>query len=136
MRKYLTILLLAFLLPSCSKDDKVSTSGTFTINNTLYGTGPYYAYGFSFNLADKVSTLSETEQSITINDNGTIGNLIIQTNSLSNSFYKFGEYVDETSAKKAFDNLTSATVSAWVVWAESVKPKPDLAFQNGKGDLC
>ncbi|HNW56485.1 MAG TPA: hypothetical protein PLR88_00705 [Bacteroidales bacterium] len=130
MKKYLIILFSALLLISCDKDNKVSTSGTFTINNILYGTGPYYAYGFSFTSADKVQTIPVTEQCITIGNDGTIDNLIIQTNSLSNSFYLYGEYTDEASAKQAFDKLTIGTVNGWEEWAFSVKPNQIWLFRT------
>jgi len=130
MQRYLVILFSAFILLSCSKDDKISTSGTFTINNILYGAGPYYAFGFSFAKADKVSTLSTTEQSVTIGNDGTLDNLVIQTNSLLGSFYKFGEYADATSAKQSFDNLTSANVSKWEDWAFAVKENQIWIFRT------
>jgi hypothetical protein len=58
MRKSLyVVLLLSVFLPGSCKKDEIPLAGTETIETTLFGTGPYYAYGFSFSLAKQISTL-------------------------------------------------------------------------------
>src|SRR5512139_215524 len=108
MKKGFGILLMILALSiGCSEKNSIKTSGTVTIDNILYGSGPYYALGFSFSQAKEISTLSNPEPDVTINNDGTLLNLILQTNNFRNSFYKFGEYQNAGDAKAAFNSLTS-----------------------------
>lgn len=135
MRKYLGIVLLTILfLPGCKKDEESKNSGTFTIFNTLYGTGPYYALGFSFSLAKEVSTLSDPGPDITliadVDIDGNIRKLMLQTENFKSSFFKYGEYADAASSSAAFKNLTSASVSVWEEWADNIKPNQIWIFRT------
>jgi hypothetical protein len=126
------ILLLLFLLQvSCKKDEPPPTSGTVTINNTTTLGQTYYVYGFLFSEAKKVSTNDNPPPDITVDSDGT--NLVLQANNLKNSFYKAGEYNDATSAKTAYDNLTSATVSesAWEGLASPIKANQIWIYRSG-----
>ena len=132
MRKGFAILfMLLSLSVGCSKKNSTKTSGTVTIDNILYGSGPYYALGFSFSQAKEISTLSNPEPDVTINNDGTLLNLILQTNNYRNSFYKFGEYQDAGDAKAAFNSLTSVSVQDWIVWADFLKPDQIWIFRTG-----
>jgi len=132
MRKGFAILfMLLSLSVGCSKKNSAKTSGTVTIDNILYGSGPYYALGFSFSQAKEISTLSNPEPDVTINNDGTLLNLILQTNNYRNSFYKFGEYQDAGDAKAAFNSLTSVSVQDWIVWADFLKPDQIWIFRTG-----
>ncbi len=124
------ILILSVILAGCKKNDSISTSGTQTIDNNLYGTGPYYANGFLFSLAKTVTTLDNPEPDITIDNDGTLFNLILQTNNFKNSFFKIGEYPDPASAEQTFNNLTAPVVSQWVVWADSLKANQVWIFKT------
>lgn len=130
--KYKLILLLAILPISngCIKNGS-RYSGSATIDNTLYGNGPYYALGFSFDLAQKISTLNVPAPDVTIDNDGTLYNLILQSNNYENSFAKEGEYDDEASAKNAFNELISPENPVWVVWADSLKPNQIWLYRSG-----
>jgi hypothetical protein len=131
MRKNLAIILFTLLaLTGCNKDNP-KTSGEVTIDNMLYGSGPYYALGFSFSKAEKISTLSDPEPDLTIDNDGTLGNLILQTNNYQNSFYKAGEFANESQASMIFYNLTSFTVPEWKVWADSIRPNQVWIYRSG-----
>jgi len=124
---------MVFLL-SCKKDDFPTASGTIKINN--HGDynkeiQTYFVYGFLFSKAKLVSTLDTPPPDITIDNDGTLSNLILQANNYKNSFYKVGEFTDAISAEQAFKNLTSLTVPQWVVWADSIEPNQIWLYRSG-----
>jgi hypothetical protein len=129
---FLYILLFSFLIPSsCKKDEIPPTSGIVTINNTTSLGQTYYVYGFLFSEARKASTADNPPPDITIDSDGT--SLLLQANNLKDSFYKAGEYNDATSAKTAYDNLTSATLSQ-IIWegiATPVKENQIWIYRSG-----
>jgi hypothetical protein len=128
------VLVLAAFLPGCRKDNDPDFSGTFTIDNTLYGTGPYYAMGFSFSLAKELSTLADPGPDMTliadVDIDGTIRRLLLQTENYKNSFFKYGVYQDAASASAAFKNLTSASVSTWDEWGDTIEPNQIWIFRT------
>ena len=137
MKRVSIILLAIFLiLTGCKKDKTPSLSGTVTIDNNLEGndkTG-YYAYGFSFVLAKKVSTVDNPPPDITIDNDGTPANLVLQANNFKDSFYKAGEFADATAAQQAFKNLTSLPVpqpAYWSEWAYLIKPNQIWIYRSG-----
>ncbi len=137
MKKIILILVLITVsLTGCKKDKTTPLSGNATIDNNLYGdaeTG-YYAFGFSFVLAKKVSTAGNPPPDITIENGGTLENLILQATNLKNSFYKVGEFADASSSQQAFKNLTSLPVpplAEWTAWAYSIKPDQVWIYRSG-----
>jgi hypothetical protein len=133
MRKSILILTAFILLMhSCKKEDTIATSGIVTLDNTLAfnpGTQAYYAYGFLFSQAEKVSTLSTPAPDITVDSDGT--NIFLGTNSFKNSFYLSSEYSDEAPAKTAFDNLQSVSVTQWFGLASPLKPHQIWIYRSG-----
>ncbi|MCX6333418.1 MAG: hypothetical protein NT092_03845 [Bacteroidia bacterium] len=129
----LAILLMPLLFMGCNDSNKpgnTKTSGTETIDNSLYGTTVYYGIGFNFSAAEKVSSLATPKPDITIGNDGTLTNLILQTDNYKDSFYKAGEYTDANSAEKAFDALTSLIFPTWESWAYSIKPNQIWIFRT------
>ncbi len=118
----------------CSKSNVSNTGGTETIETTLYGNGPYYALGFYFAEAKKLSTLGNPVPDITLiadtDIDGTIRQLILQSENFKNSFYKYGEYADAGAAESAFTGLTSASVTQWLASADSVKANQIWLFRT------
>jgi hypothetical protein len=136
MRKVLFILyfLLINLLPSCNKDSHPDTSGTVTINNILEfdnARQSWFVYGFSFSEAKLVAKLKPTSPGISIDNDGTLENLILQEYNLNNPFYKAGDYPNATAAKQAFDNMTSVQVPEWAEWADSIKANQVWIYRSG-----
>jgi hypothetical protein len=133
MRKVALIFFpILILMHSCTKEDTIPTSGTVTLDNTLAfspGTQAYFAYGFLFSKAEKVSTLSTPAPDITVDSDGT--NIFLGTNSLKNSFYLSGEYSDEAQAISAFDNLTDVSVTQWIGLASPLKPHQIWIYRSG-----
>ena len=127
------ILILLTVFSGCRKNDSVPTAGTDTINNTLGGTdvAGYYSFGFLFSQAKKVSTLDKPAPDITIDNDGTLLNLILETNNFKDSFYKAGEYTSATLAEQAFNGITSFTVPQWASWGYQIKPNQIWIFRTG-----
>jgi hypothetical protein len=123
--------LLLILGVSCSKSETPDTSGIVTINNTRTLGQTYYVYGFLFSEASIVSTLDNPPPDITVDSDGT--NLLLMADNLKDSFFKWGEYNDETTASDAFDNLTSATIqsSDWEGLAYPIKENQVWIYRSG-----
>jgi hypothetical protein len=135
MRKiYITILIVLFTLSGCKKNDGPRLSGTDSIDNRLYGTGPYYALGFSFPASKKISTLNSPLDLITINADlaidGSVRKMYLGTENFESSFYRYGEYPDAASSSQAFKNLTSFSSPAWEELGDSVKSNQIWLFRT------
>jgi hypothetical protein len=126
----LIIIMVLTIFSGCRKDNTSRNGGTDTIDNNLYGSGPYYANGFLFSQAKKVSTLDTPEPDITIDNDGTLLNLILQTNNFKDSFYKAGEYASATLAEQAFVGLTSYSVPQWAAWGFQIKANQIWIFRT------
>ena len=120
------LIVLVFILTGCKKEDKPVYSGTITIDNVLYGTGPYYAKGFSVPTGTLVSTLNNPLDVITILEDHDIDfnvrKLYFSTSNFNNSFALYGSYNTESDAKQSFDNLTTFIIPSWLELADDVKP--------------
>ena len=65
-RLFILIVLISSVLSGCKKDEAPSLTGTVTIDNKIYQSTTYYAYGFSFSKAKKVSTLDTPGPDVTL----------------------------------------------------------------------
>lgn len=127
----LAILVLSFLLNGCKKDNGPRLSGTDTIDNKLYGTGPYFALGFSFPASNKISTLNSPLDVFTINAfPGNFNKTYFDAQNFNNSFYRFGIYSDAAAAALAFNSLTSFSVTQWKATGDSVKTNQIWLFRT------
>jgi len=132
-KQLIAILLLPLLFTGCNDPDKpgnIKTSGTETIDNSLYGTGPYYAIGFNFAKAEKVSSLSTPKPDLILESGGTPDIFILQTGTGLNGFYLKGEYSNEVAAIQAFNNLTTFSVNTWEPWANPAKPNQVWIYRS------
>ncbi len=138
MKNSLTVILilLLFVQVSCKKDQTPKTSGTITIDNTLYGSGPYYAFGFSVPTGEKVSTANDQLDVITIladvDINNEIRRIFFDTRNFKESFFLFGEYSDATTALSAFNNLKSFSNPQWVATADTIKMNQIWLFRTSQ----
>jgi len=128
------VLLFSLLLSSCKKNNgtDTDTSGTATIDNNLTldpKLQTYVNYGFLFSEAKLVSNVGAPKPDITISNDGTLNNLIIQAK-INSRFYKAGEYINANLAIQAFNNLTSVSVPQWEDWAFSIKPNQVWIFET------
>jgi hypothetical protein len=121
------------LLSACTKKESARTSGTDTIDNTTYFSTTYYNYGFSFSQGKLVSTSLNPGPDITIyvNVDNVTPRLTLQTNNLKPSFSKVGDYPDEASAKAAFDNLKTVSVTQWQDMADPINNNQVWIYRSG-----
>lgn len=133
MRRWVSILFLLFLsISSCDKNNDPDVSGTATINNELtldQQLQTYINYGFLFSQAKQVSIVDTPPPDIIAYRDGTT--LSFEANNLKSSFFKYGEYADQSSAKNAFDNLTSANITQWIDSATPLKPNQVWIYRSG-----
>jgi len=135
-KRHLIILIFFSILPGCKKTETTRTSGTDTIENTVYqNSQSYYAFGFSFSKAKKISNLLNPGPDITlvVNNENTVSRLTLQTNNLDPSFYKVGDYQDETSAISAFKSLKTVNASSWQDMADPVNANQVWIYKSGDG---
>ena len=135
MKKYLYVfILLVVALIGCTKVEETRTSGVDTIDNIIYQSSTYYVYGFSFSLAKLVSNIANPKPDFTVYVNEDIlpSRLILQANNLKPSFYKLGDFVDEDSAKSAFNNLLTFSVNQWQEMADSVSVNQVWIYRTGR----
>jgi hypothetical protein len=139
MMKRPLFILLFFLLAfsGCKKAETIRTSGTDTIDNTVYQDATYYALGFSFTQAKKISNLSDPGPDLTLylnQDNPSLpSRLTLMVNNFKNSYFKIGDFPDEASAIAAFDNLkTVGTSYQWVNIADPIKENQVWIYRTGR----
>ena len=121
-RSFFIILIFLSVLSGCRKDNTQRTSGTDTIDNTVYQTTTYYAFGFSFSQAKKISNLDNPWPDIVlyVNNDNPISRLTLQTENYKPSFYKLGDYPDAAAAISAFDNLKTVGSFQWEYMADPI----------------
>jgi len=129
----ITVLLL--LLSGCEGGKDKPLSGTVTVTSELFGTGPYYSFGFSFVLAEKVTTLSIPPPDISLEAAVIPGNSdfvpILSANTLKPSFGFKGEYASENEAIAAFNALTDTGTPSWADMGEPLKANQVWVIRTG-----
>jgi len=132
-RLFILIVLISFVISGCKKDEDPSFSGTVTIDNKIYQSTTYYAYGFSFSKAEKVSTLDIPAPDVTlfvITDTPE-NRLTFQVSNLNPSFYKIGDYPDTQAASAAFDDLNTVGTYQWTEMADPILANQVWVYRTG-----
>ena len=126
-------MLIFSIFTGCTKKEPTRTSGIDTIDNITYFNTTYFNYGFSFSGAKLVSTNLNPGPDITIfvNPGNSSPSLTLQTNNLKPSFFKEGDFPDETTAKTAFDNLKTVSVTQWLDMADPVAANQVWIYRSG-----
>jgi hypothetical protein len=124
MNRVLIILLTLLTVAACRRDETTPAGGTITINNTLYGEGPYYSLGFSFATASLTRTNRNPKPDIAIlaetDLQGDFQLAYLTTSSFLPSFSLYGGYADASAASAAFGAL--ASVPPGLAWTELARP--------------
>ncbi len=139
MKRQLVIFLtIISVLSGCTKKEATRTSGIDTIDNTTYYSTTYYTYGFLFSGAKLVKTYPAPGPDITlyVNVDNVTPRLTLQSNNLSPSFSKVGDYPDAASAQSAFDNLKTVTVTQLTDMADPVNDNQVWIYKSGKGNYA
>jgi hypothetical protein len=103
---------------------EIPNSGTITLTNELYGSGPYYAWGLSFAEAGLVSTLKGSYdidvEAGALTDGGPV-EPFLSANTLEPAFALKGEYGSESAAIDAFNALTDVGTVSYTDLAAPLK---------------
>jgi len=136
-----TVLIFVFLVlmtASCRKEKGDKYYGTTTIDNTLYGTGPYYALGFSFDLGIEVRTSDSPGPDITVHAitdvNSVPTGAYLDTPNLVESFSLVGKGDNENDAKTLFDNLRETEATQWMLFANTIEEHQVWLFKTSGGN--
>jgi hypothetical protein len=129
----LILIVVITFLQGCTKKEPTRTSGIDTIDNITHFSTTYFNYGFSFSSAKLLSTNLNPGPDITlyVNAGNVPPSLTLQTNNLKPSFYKLDDYADEASAKTAFDNLKTVSVSQWLDMADPIVANQVWIYRSG-----
>jgi hypothetical protein len=132
-RLFILIVLISFVISGCKKDEDPSLSGTVTIDNKIYQSTTYYAYGFSFSKAEKVSTLEAPGPDVTlfVIADTPENRLTFQVSNLNPSFYKIGDYPDAQTASAAFDDLNTVGNYQWTEMADPILANQVWVYRTG-----
>jgi hypothetical protein len=136
----LIILILLTSLSGCHKADGPAKSGTVTLESTLYGTGPYYAYGFSFSKAEKIATISDPGPDFTVyaskKTDGSISQISFEASNFLNSFSLVIENTTEAAAIQAFKEFATVGNVEWTPSAIPLKNNQIWLFRTNKGNYA
>jgi len=133
---YCFALILLAIIPGCKKDETtVNTQGESTLSTRLYGTGPYYTYGFSFATGKNIrypgngsTRVDLVAQSITDPSNNIIG-VVLTSPDNDHAFMVTGKYEDSDTALQAFNNYTSVADGSFSALSDTLTVNEILTFR-------
>lgn len=123
------------LLSGCDGGKDKPLSGTVTVSSELFGTGPYYSFGFSFALAEKVSTLGNPIPDLSVEAGVLPGSPdvvpFLSANTLKPSFGLKGEYASVNDATDAFNALKDVGTPSWADMGAPLKANQVWVIRTG-----
>jgi len=130
------MMILPGIIESCLKERGTDNAGEFTIDNNLYGYGPYYAIGFSFEQARELKTNDSPEPDITVHARtdaqGNVSGAYLDTPNLQASYALAGEFDTDTEAKDFFNNLLEVGTYTWYLFADNISEHQVYVFKTRK----
>jgi len=137
MKHFIKLIIYAtfiLLINGCNKNGGPVISGEATIDNLLYGTGPYYAVGFSFEQGKELQTNNTPEPDITIHAiliaNGQIEGAYLDTPNHVESFALAGEFGSSSAASSFFSSFTDVGQQTWISIANNIKLNQIWVFKT------
>jgi hypothetical protein len=133
-KTFFLLVTIILVISACTKVEKTPTSGTATIDNTVFQSATYFVYGFSFSEAKLVSNLANPGSDIIVfvNTDNIPYRLTFQADNLKPSFYKVGDYSNEAAARQAFDNLSLVEVARWEDMADPISVNQVWIYRSGR----
>jgi len=114
---------------------------TITVSSEIFGTGNYYVYGYSFELAEKVKTSNSYDiipdiiPTLELLPSGEVLGAIFTThNSNSNGFYLNGEFKSLSEANKFYDDYIEAEIGTIQKTTDRLVPFQIYTFITYKGN--
>lgn len=130
----LCLAVLPAMMVSCEKDDGKTNAGEFTIDNALYGFGPYYAIGYSFELGRELKTNDTPPPDITVHARtdaqGNVSGAYLDTPNLTESYALAGDFDTEAEAKDFFDDLLQVGTYTWMLFADDISEYQVYIFKT------
>lgn len=128
------LILLATGVISCDKEPGSKYHGEFTIDNTLYGLGPYYAIGFSFEEGRTLQTIESPGPDITVHAKtdaqGNVSGAYLDTPNLEESYALAGDFDNEADARNFYDNLLEVGSYTWLLFADNISEHQVYVFKT------
>lgn len=122
------------MVVSCDKEPGKTNAGEFTIDNTLYGFGPYYAIGYSFELGCELKTSDSPPPDITVHARtdaqGNVSGAYLDTPNLTESYALARDFNTSAEAKDFFDNLLQVGTYTWVLFADGISEYQVYIFKT------
>ena len=126
--------ILILISSGCNKEEQNTDYGDITIDNLLYGHGPYYAIGFSFELGTELKTNNTPEPDITVHASsdagGNITGAYLDTPNLIESFALAGSFGSAAEASSFYDSLTDIGTLPWVSFADDISVNQVWVFKT------
>jgi len=125
---FLIVLLTLLATAACNKEKNPGNSGEITLTSELYGSGPYYAYGFNFSLGKMVKTSDHPGPDITVlpkssPDNSVVESAYLSSDNLKNSFSFTASFSSLSEAEDFFNHYTEVNDSSgYQGIAEDIRP--------------
>ena len=130
----LGLVILSGMVVSCDKEPERKYAGEFTIDNALYGYGPYYAIGYSFELGRELKTSDSPPPDITVHARtdaqGNVSGAYLDTPNLMESYALAGNFNTGTEAKDFFDNLLQVGSYTWMLFADNISEHQVYVFKT------
>lgn len=132
----LGLVILSGIVVSCDKEPATKYAGEFTIDNALYGYGPYYAIGYSYELGMKLKTSDTPPPDITVHARtdaqGDVSGAYLDTPNLTESYALAGDFNTGTEAKDFFDNLLQVGTYTWTLFADDISEHQVYVFKTSE----
>jgi len=130
----LGLVIVAGIMVSCDKEPATKYGGEFSIDNALYGYGPYYAIGYSFELGTKLKTSDSPPPDITVHARtdaqGNVSGAYLDTPNLMESYALAGDFNTASEAKNFFDNLLQVGTYTWTLFANNISEHQVYVFKT------
>lgn len=124
------------LLTTCRKEEKVKLSGEAVISTRLYGTGPYYTYGFSFSTgknhpypASGSVRIDLVAQALT-DPQGNLTGVVLASPDNEKAFYTNGTFPDIASAQAFFSAYTEIVANQYLPLSDTIKENQVITFRS------
>lgn len=138
MYKVLCLILSLGVITACTKKNERLLSGEAIIDNILYGNGPYYAIGFSFEQGKELATNQSPGPDITVhaitNTAGNITGAYVDTPNMTESFALMGEFDSGDEAKTFFNNLKETGSADWLAFANDIEVDQVWIFKTSEAN--
>jgi len=124
------------LLTTCRKEEKVKLSGESVISTKLYGTGPYYTYGFSFSTGKNHPypgsgsvRIDLVAQALT-DLQGNLTGVLLASPENDKAFYTNGTFGDSSSALAFFSGYSEVKTTSFSALSDTIAVNQVITYRS------